>query len=124
MSVPLLKTENPYVGPNPFTTEDQHKFYGRDQEKSDLATLLVADRIVLLFAPSGAGKTSIIQAGLIPAMESRDFVVLPIIRVSEPPAEHVQREDGVRRCLPSTAAPDHRRHAQALCRAAAGAAGC
>jgi len=88
MSVPLLKTENPYVGPNPFTTEDQHKFFGRDQEITDLVTLLVADRIVLLFAPSGAGKTSLIQAGLIPAMENRDFAVLPVIRVSEPPAEH------------------------------------
>ena len=50
-------------------------------------TLLVADRIVLLFAPSGAGKTSVIQAGLIPAMESREFIVLPIIRVSEPPSQ-------------------------------------
>jgi WD40 repeat protein len=101
MAVPLLKTENPYVGPNPFMTADQHKFFGRDREISDLVTLLVADRIVLLFAPSGAGKTSLIQAGLIPAMESRDFVVLPIIRVNEPPAEHAANGDASNRYLRS-----------------------
>ena len=31
MAAPLLKTDNPYVGPNPYTTADQHKFFGRDQ---------------------------------------------------------------------------------------------
>ena len=43
--------------------------------------LLVAERIVLLYSPSGAGKTSLIQAALIPALEEAGFEVLPIIRV-------------------------------------------
>ena len=39
-------------------------FFGRDGELPELVDLLIAERIVLLFSPSGAGKTSLIQAAL------------------------------------------------------------
>jgi WD40 repeat protein len=69
---------NPYVGPRSFETGDP--LYGREKELNQLASLLIAERIVLLHSPSGAGKTSLIQAGLIPRL-SEDFHILPIIRV-------------------------------------------
>src|SRR5438094_454105 len=72
-------TANPYVGPRAFQLHESY-FYGRDRERRELVDLLTAERIVLLHAPSGAGKTSLIRAALIPALES-DFDVLPIIRV-------------------------------------------
>ena len=71
---------NPYVGPRVPAGET---LYGRDREVLDLIDLVVAERIVLLYSPSGAGKTSLIQAALIPALEEEDFVVLPIMRVSD-----------------------------------------
>jgi WD40 repeat protein len=71
--------QNPYLGPRAFTRE--HRLYGRDREVRDLTSLLVAERIVLLYSPSGAGKSSLIQAALIPALEARQFRVLPIVRV-------------------------------------------
>ena len=37
--------------------------------RANLLDLLIAERIVLLYSPSGAGKTSLIQAGLIPELE-------------------------------------------------------
>ena len=58
---------NPYVGPRSFRRGDA--LYGRDREIADLLDLLIAERIVLLHSPSGAGKTSLIQAGLIPLLE-------------------------------------------------------
>ncbi len=70
---------NPYLGPRSFTR--QHRLYGRDRELRDLTSLLVAERIVLLYSPSGAGKSSLIQAALIPALEARQFRVLPVVRV-------------------------------------------
>ncbi|MBO9315333.1 MAG: hypothetical protein J7456_06055 [Chloroflexus sp.] len=70
---------NPYLGPRSFTRE--HRLYGRDRELRDLTSLLVAERIVLLYSPSGAGKSSLIQAALIPALEARQFRVLPVVRV-------------------------------------------
>lgn len=74
---------NPFVGPRPF--EPGETLYGRDREARDLQALLVAERIVLLYSPSGAGKTSLVQAALIPRLIARDFFVRPIVRVNLAP---------------------------------------
>ncbi|MBX0331190.1 WD40 repeat domain-containing protein [Oscillochloris sp. ZM17-4] len=70
---------NPYIGARPFRRSE--KIYGRAREARDLLSLLVGDRIVLLNSPSGAGKTSLIQAAIIPRLEQRRFAVRPTIRV-------------------------------------------
>lgn len=76
---------NPYVGPRSLCADD--RIYGRSREIRELRASLVAHRVVLLYAVSGAGKTSLIEAGLRPQLEEREFQVLPPIRVGyEPPA--------------------------------------
>jgi WD40 repeat protein len=70
---------NPYVGPRPF--ERGQRLYGRDREVTQLRDLLIAERIVLFYSPSGAGKTSLIRASLVPELEREGFRVLPEIRV-------------------------------------------
>ena len=83
---------NPYVGPRAFETGET--LYGRDRELQDLLDLLIAERIVLLYSPSGAGKSSLIHAGLIPRLREIGFHVLPVIRVNqEPPKEIIDRPD-------------------------------
>jgi type II secretory pathway predicted ATPase ExeA len=69
---------NPFVGPRAFTRGET--LYGRDREVLDLTDLVVGERIVLLYSPSGAGKTSLLQAALIPAFEQQEFVVPPVMR--------------------------------------------
>jgi SOS regulatory protein LexA len=49
---------NPYVGPRPFEPQDRYRFFGRDPESSELLSLVIAHRVLLVYAPSGAGKTS------------------------------------------------------------------
>jgi hypothetical protein len=71
---------NPYVGPRSFTTGE--KLYGRDAEVRQLLDLLIAERILLLHSPSGAGKSSLVQAGLIPKLQEEGFFILPPIRVN------------------------------------------
>jgi hypothetical protein len=61
-------TGNPYVGPRAFRPGE--KLPARDREKRDLTDLLIAERIVLLHSPSGAGKTSLIQAGVTPLLQA------------------------------------------------------
>ena len=79
---------NPYVGPRPYEREDRRNFYGRQREARDLTSLILAERVVLFYAPSGAGKTSLLNAQVIPALEENDFNVLPTTRVgSELPPE-------------------------------------
>ena len=53
-----LSKSNPYVGPRAF--QDGETLYGRDREVAKLLNLLIAERIVLLYSPSGAGKTSLL----------------------------------------------------------------
>ena len=80
-----MSPQNPYVGPRAFTTGEP--LYGRASERAALLDLLVAERVVLLHAPSGAGKSSLLAAGLVPDLRAEGFVVRPPIRVgTEPPA--------------------------------------
>jgi hypothetical protein len=58
--------QEPYVGP--LALSEENGIYGRDRELRELYNLLIAERIALLHSPSGAGKTSLIQAGLVPRL--------------------------------------------------------
>ena len=83
MSIPMADINtrpNPYVGPRSFLTGE--KLYGRDSEVRQLLDLIIAERIILLHSPSGAGKSSLVQAGLIPGLGQEGFVVLPPVRVN------------------------------------------
>lgn len=80
------RQKNPFVGPRSF--EEGEQLYGRKRETIELTNLLIAERIILLYSPSGAGKTSLIRAALLPKLRQRHFTPLPIMRVNlEPPPE-------------------------------------
>jgi WD40 repeat protein len=80
MSVMLpSRVANPFVGPRAF--EAGERLYGRERETERLIDLLIAERIVLLYSPSGAGKSSLINAALVPRLREQRFQVSPIIRV-------------------------------------------
>lgn len=70
---------NPFVGPRSFRTGEP--IFGRVRETRRIVDLLVAERIVLLYSPSGAGKTSLINAALVPALRDERFQVSPPLRV-------------------------------------------
>jgi WD40 repeat protein len=75
-------SSNPYVGPRPFSMRERHMFFGRERESNALIPLVISGRIVLFYAQSGAGKSSLINARLIPGLRERNFIVLPVARVS------------------------------------------
>ncbi|CAG0931852.1 putative serine/threonine-protein kinase PkwA [Thermoflexales bacterium] len=72
---------NPYIGPRPFERADGSNFFGRTRETRDLLSLIMAERVVLFYAQSGAGKTSLLNTQIIPALENEGFFVLPVARV-------------------------------------------
>ncbi|MCL4297973.1 MAG: hypothetical protein KJ077_19680 [Anaerolineae bacterium] len=73
--------QNPYVGPRPFTAKEQELFFGREREAGNLVSAVIAHRTLLLYARSGAGKTSLINASLIPRLEREGFEILPLAHV-------------------------------------------
>jgi ABC-type transport system involved in cytochrome bd biosynthesis fused ATPase/permease subunit len=65
--------KNPYVGPRTFQRDEGHLFYGREREARDLIALVSTERLVVFYAQSGAGKSSIVNTRLLPALESGEY---------------------------------------------------
>lgn len=61
-------SQNPYVGLRPFQEADADHFFGRESLAQTLVEHLRDDRLLVLVGPSGSGKSSVVQAGLIPAL--------------------------------------------------------
>jgi WD40 repeat protein len=82
----VISRPNPYVGPRPY--KQGEIIYGRERETSELLDLLIAERIILLYSPSGAGKSSLLNASIFPKMGEQGFEVWPTMRVNlEPPPD-------------------------------------
>jgi Tfp pilus assembly protein PilF len=75
-----LTQTQPYIGPRPFESSDQNLFFGREPEIYELRSLILASRLFVLHAASGSGKTSLLNAGLRPALDG-ELDVLPTARV-------------------------------------------
>jgi WD40 repeat protein len=64
---PAEETAAPYPGLRSFTETEAPRFFGRENEVAALWTKLGRRRLLALIGPSGAGKTSFVRAGLVPA---------------------------------------------------------
>ncbi len=73
---PPLDEENPWPGLDSFRESDQRFFRGRSQEVRELQALIGRSRISVLYGASGIGKSSLLQAGLVPLL--REDGSLPI----------------------------------------------
>gem|GEM_PF-2113422 len=92
-----MQGANPYIGPRSFRRNET--LYGREVERYRLLDLIIAERIVLLYSPSGAGKTSLIEAALIPTLIEERFVIRGPLRVGLPAAESTGTTSGNRYVL-------------------------
>lgn len=61
------------IGMEFLTSEHRHYLVGRNQQIRQLLELLEREPMVLLLGDSGTGKTSLIHAGLIPAMNDHGY---------------------------------------------------
>jgi DNA-binding SARP family transcriptional activator/WD40 repeat protein len=60
---------NPFKGLRPFHEDDSSDFFGRDRLVADVVSRLdQGERLIGLVGPSGSGKSSLVRAGLIPAL--------------------------------------------------------
>jgi WD40 repeat protein len=79
-----VDVQNPWPGLEAFKEEDYDFFHGRETEIEELHRLVQRERLTVLFGVSGLGKTSLLQAGLFPAMRNEN--VLPVrIRLNYSP---------------------------------------
>jgi formylglycine-generating enzyme required for sulfatase activity len=69
-----------------FEAADQPIFFGRDEEVNYLVQRIMAHRLTVLFGQSGVGKTSLINAGVIPRLEEEGYTSLYLRVLREPTA--------------------------------------
>ncbi|MBE9212932.1 hypothetical protein IQ247_09560 [Plectonema cf. radiosum LEGE 06105] len=67
----VLIISSPYKGLKTFESRDKELFFGRDNFITTLVDELEHTNLILLFGPSGSGKSSVVRAGLIPWLESK-----------------------------------------------------
>jgi serine/threonine protein kinase/DNA-binding SARP family transcriptional activator/WD40 repeat protein len=86
---------NPYKGIRAFAEADAGDFHGRDSLIDDLLAAVDAYQLVSVVGPSGGGKSSVVRAGLIPALRagrvsgSQHWLITDMYPSSDPFAELV-----------------------------------
>lgn len=82
-----FKSNSPYPGFQHFDESDSQRFFGRGQVVSDLLRTLIKNVFMVVAGGSGSGKSSVVRAGLIPALSDqlpkdqfRRFVWTPDVR--------------------------------------------
>lgn len=66
--VSLQSAANPFPGLAPFGEQDAQRFFGRDREIDEVLDRLRSKRLLAVIGVSGCGKSSLVRAGLIPAL--------------------------------------------------------
>ena len=64
-----MSAASPYPGLRPFQREGAHLFFGREAQVEEMLSRLETHRFLAVVGTSGCGKSSLVRAGLIPALE-------------------------------------------------------
>ena len=104
-----MSEQRPYLGLRPYEYSDRENFFGRDADCEILVDKLLSNRLTLLFAASGVGKSSLLNAAVLPLLKDplgenlsvvyhNDWVLKPLdalkdsIRSSVPAAKQAPSE--------------------------------
>ncbi len=108
-----IPRENPYRGLTAFEEKHHDLFFGRDRVISDLQSKVFVDgttaneaaegptetdfsllkrKMLVVAAASGAGKSSVVKAGLLPRLRREGFNILPVMRPGEHPTSALMKD--------------------------------
>src|ERR1039457_3395080 len=73
----IRSVDQPYPGARPFRDAESDRLFGREAEAAELAELWRANRLVIAAGRAGSGKTSLLNAGLLPLVKGGRADVLP-----------------------------------------------
>lgn len=80
----------PYPGLRPYRETEKDNFFGRETDAAILIDKVLTNRFTLLFAASGVGKSSLLQAAVIPRLKSSLGENLVVVYHSDWVSETVQ----------------------------------
>jgi WD40 repeat protein/class 3 adenylate cyclase len=113
----------PYKGLESFQPQDAEFFFGREELIADLAERLSNGSFLAVVGPSGSGKSSVVRAGLVPAIwtgahglaPQRDWKVVILTPGAHPLEELAVRLATERGLSPGSVLEDFRRDPHNLC---------
>jgi DNA-binding SARP family transcriptional activator/WD40 repeat protein len=116
----------PYKGLAAYDVEDTEVFFGRSEDIDGCVTQLLRTGALAIVGPSGSGKSSLVRAGVVPAVRRREqavFVITPgpdpVARLAQIPADAAVVVDQLEELFTITADPAQRQaFAQTLARRA------
>ncbi len=79
------QTDNPFRGLLPFTERHANVFYGRDPEIAAVVERIWIEPVLAVVGPSGSGKSSFVQAGVIPRLQEQEPWIVLQVRPGERP---------------------------------------
>ncbi|MEU0440061.1 hypothetical protein ABZ202_09840 [Streptomyces sp. NPDC006186] len=101
----------PYRGLASYRREDARWFYGRERSTDALVALLASAEesggLVMLVGASGAGKSSLLNAGLVPALQAdaEDREIVQLVPGADPLAELTRRIPELASAVPAPRGP-------------------
>ncbi len=102
------ESRNPYKGLSAFHESDAGDFYGRAPVVAELVQALKRNRLLAVVGPSGIGKSSVVRAGLIPALRngaitgSDDWLITDFFPGSRPFRELERALERIAPAIPTT----------------------
>jgi class 3 adenylate cyclase/WD40 repeat protein/energy-coupling factor transporter ATP-binding protein EcfA2 len=89
--------ECPYRGLLPFEPQDRHMFFGREQVVADVVARIAPGRLLAVIGASGSGKSSVLRAGVLAAVDAGELASVRSARLitpgAEPPIELADKSD-------------------------------
>jgi energy-coupling factor transporter ATP-binding protein EcfA2 len=79
--------ECPYRGLLAFQSSDRRMFFGRENVVREVLERIEPNRLLAVVGPSGSGKSSVLRAGVVAAVEAGELSFLRCARVITPGAE-------------------------------------
>ena len=89
-SDPIEPSQRPYKFLDAFGPADAALFCGRDQDIERLQRMLTASRLLILYGASGTGKTSVLQAGLLPSLPAERYAWILVRMVDDEPTAAIK----------------------------------
>ncbi len=77
-------TKPPYKFLDYYDTDDRDIFYGRQIESVRFFRLALSHRLTVLFGASGAGKTSLLKAGVLPLLHEQGYATAYVRALDDP----------------------------------------
>src|SRR5690349_23107735 len=106
-----LDSENPWPGLESFGESAHDFFFGRDRETESLLNHVRDASVTVLYGRSGLGKTSLLRAGLFPALREENFLPVYVRLELQPGSTALSRQlhrsvcDSIRANVPDAVLP-------------------